>query len=182
MFYHRRSSEPNALCYNNIFRPYILYSAVYLFTLPIWSSTRSQNFLSTTLTTLDTRLGAGWTCLWMTYFNTCMPPTSQSATTLWSTWPSSVTTTLQPRWLITTEAFSLNHLWTWRTWSWDTDMRIILLLATWPIKEMKTYYKRTKNNLYWTKICNTNQLVSIYWQNANCQTSQTIKKIMNHIH
>lgn len=110
---------------------YIMCNGIYLFTLPIWSSTRSKYVLLTTLTALDTCFGARWAYSWVTYFSTCMSPTSQCVTTFWSTWPCLVATALQSWWLVTTEAFSLNHLGTWRTWSWDTKNRITFLMVQW---------------------------------------------------
>jgi hypothetical protein len=107
-------------------------NVVYLFTLPIWSSTRSKHFLLPTLTALDTCFGARWAYPWVTYFNTHMSSTSQCVPTLWSTWPYFVATALQSWWLVTTEAFSLNHLGTWWTWSWDTNIRIIFLMVPCP--------------------------------------------------
>jgi hypothetical protein len=72
----------------------------------------------------------GHTPAW--YISAHTLPTSQCATTLWSIQPCLVAAVLQSWWLVTTEAFSLNHLGTWRTWSWDTKNRITFLMVPWP--------------------------------------------------
>jgi hypothetical protein len=172
------------LCYHKIPRPYLLYStveysAIYLFTMPIRSSTRSQNFLLTTLTTLDTCLGAGWACIWMTHFKTCMSPTPQDVPTLWSTWPSLAATALQPWWLVTTETFSPNHLGTWWTWSWGTNIRVTFLLPACPLWSLVTHSKQYISQTFhysWT-----DTIFSHQWQAKNW-CSQVEKYFKLYVH